>query len=594
MDSNWKSGLNRKIAACITSISVFVLLIILSYALINSYTNRLAANERYEVSLKYHNLVDELQNFTNQNISLLSGFSAYIQMKDDFTDDDISIYLDFLLRDRMDQIRNVGIFKDTTIFWMYPLEGNESAIGVDFSKVPGQAEQLKKVKETLQPLFVGPVDLVQGGVGFIVRVPLIKNDAYWGMVSIVLKADQAFGFIEDHELENRVIYLITQPDAPENVVYGDKKVLGMKPLKFTTKATIGGWDVYIAPKNGWNNYRSYYMITILVSILFGLILARFIYKYITNFDVVLKDKIELEKKFILDRFTKIYTREYFHLRVQEEFSLSHRRKYPISMVYFDLDHFKEVNDNYGHFTGDKVLLEVVDIVKKIIRYEDVFSRWGGDEFILLLPHTDLKGAALISERIREGIESNELNQKYGVTASVGCSQWVECEYMESWFSRTDKALYTSKNTGKNKVTVNDHLKEVRILVKMQWNTDWNSGHDGIDREHQMLLDRCNSIIERSLSHSNFNETVRNVEAFIHEMEIHFKNEIEILQSCAYPDVETHIRIHEQLIEQSKEVLQNTIDERITTLELMDFLIGVVMQEHIQEEDRKYFNCLKAF
>ncbi len=74
MDSNWKSGLNRKIAALITSISVFVLLIILSYALINSYTNRLAANERYEVSLKYHNLVDELQNFTNQNISLLSGF----------------------------------------------------------------------------------------------------------------------------------------------------------------------------------------------------------------------------------------------------------------------------------------------------------------------------------------------------------------------------------------------------------------------------------------------------------------------------------------------------------------------------------------
>ncbi len=216
--------------------------------MINSYTNRLAANERYEVSLKYHNLVDELQNFTNQNISLLSGFSAYIQMKDDFTDDDINIYLDYLLRDRMDQIRNVGIFKDTTIFWMYPLEGNESAIGVDFSKVPGQAEQLKKVKETLQPLFVGPVDLVQGGVGFIVRVPLIKNDAYWGMVSIVLKADQAFGFIEDHELENRVIYLITQPDAPENVVYGDKKVLGMKPLKFTAKASIGGWDVYIARK----------------------------------------------------------------------------------------------------------------------------------------------------------------------------------------------------------------------------------------------------------------------------------------------------------------------------------------------------------
>lgn len=299
-------------------------------------------------------------------------------------------------------------------------------------------------------------------------MPLTKNDTYWGMVSIVLRAENAFGFIENHSDRYNVEYLITHGDKPDEVIFGDRDVLNMQPLKFRIEDSLGGWDIYAVPNGGWNDQRGTLGIIFVIGFFINIMISRYIYSWIINYNKVLDDKIELEKKYILDRFTGIYTRDYFNLKVHEEFKNVERHGYPISMIYFDLDHFKNVNDTYGHATGDKVLLQVVDIVKSIIRESDIFARWGGDEFILLLPHADLRQAIEVSERIRYAIENLEINKSLGVTASLGCSQWKIMEYIESWFSRTDKALYASKNSGKNKVTSNDHNSEKNILVKVKW------------------------------------------------------------------------------------------------------------------------------
>jgi len=261
------------------------------------------------------------------------------------------------------------------------------------------------------------------------------------------------------------------------------------------------------------------------------------------------------------------------------------------MIYFDLDNFKNVNDNYGHATGDKVLLQVVDIVKSIIRSSDIFARWGGGEFILLLPNTNLNEVTKISERIRYEIENLEINKSLGVTASVGCSQWKTMEYIESWFSRTDKALYTSKNTGKNKVTSNDHNSEKNILVKVKWDKSWNSGNSIIDSEHEKILERCNLIIESSLRKDSFVETLRNLDVFIEDMNQHFSDEIKILRKTNYPNTDKHELIHSALIRKSKEICKRMELEEITSIELFVFLLEVVVEGHFRNEDVKYFKYL---
>jgi diguanylate cyclase (GGDEF)-like protein/hemerythrin-like metal-binding protein len=582
---------NRVQLASLVSVAVFLLLMFVSSMFLYNYSLRIQDDNENKVTVSYYSLSDEIRDFKNQNTSLLSGFASYIQMKDTFDDAEIYIYLDFLLRDHLDDIKNIGVFLDTTIRWMYPLEGNESAIGTDLSKVPGQAEDVKRVKEKLETLFVGPINLVQGGTAFIVRMPLLRNDAYWGMVSIVLKAENAFKYVDEYSEIHGVEYLITSADQKDAIIYGDGEILEMKPLKFRTEDSLGGWDVYVVPTGGWDNKIGLIIIVFSICVVICFMISWRIFIWVRSYNQVLSDKIELESKYILDRFTGIYTREYFNFRLKEEISHVQRNKYPISMIYFDLDHFKNVNDVYGHSSGDEVLLEVVNGVKTIIRTEDVFSRWGGDEFILLLPNTDLEGAKFVADRIRSRIESLEISKAYGVTASLGCSEWKPKEYLESWFLRTDRALYVSKNTGKNKVTVSDYKVEKNVLCKVDWDEASNSGCSIIDDEHREILNRCNVIVESALDQSSFDETVRNVEVLILEMEQHFNDEIQILKDIDYPEVDKHQRIHEALMKKTNAIFQKTIQRDITAVEFFTFLLLIVVEGHFKNEDVKYFEYL---
>lgn len=577
--------------AIFVSLVTFVLLMIISTGFLYNYYERIKEDNENNVIISYYSLSDEIRDFKNQNTSLLSGFEAYIQLKDTFEDSEIYSFLDFLLKNHLEDIRNIGVLKDTTIEWVYPLEGNESAIGRDLSKIPSQAEEVKRVKEKLETLFVGPVDLIQGGTAFIVRMPLLKENAYWGMVSIVLKAENAFKFVEKHSDVYNVDYLITSADKVDEIIYGNEKVLGMKPLKFRTEESLGGWDVYAVPTGGWDTNFGLFFFIMSGCIVISLLISGRIFYWMRDYSQVLSDKVELESKYILDRFTGIYTREYFNFRVKEEVSNGLRNKNPIAMIYFDLDRFKYVNDVYGHAAGDEVLLEVVSKVKSIIRLEDIFSRWGGDEFILLLPNTNLEGAILLSNRIRSEIESLEINKSYGVTASVGCSEWKQKEYFQSWFIRTDQALYLSKNEGKNKVTASDHNVEENILCKIDWNDSSNSGCSIIDDEHKMILERCNLIVESALEQSSFDETIRNVEMLILEMEQHFKDEIQILIEAGYPDVDKHQRIHDALMNKTQKLFQKTVQRDVTAVEFFSFLLLTVVEGHFKNEDTKYFQYL---
>lgn len=570
----------------------FVIMISVCALFLYNYAMQIKADNENKATVSFYSLNDEIRNFSNHNTSLLSGFSAFISSKDVYKDEEIIQYLHFLLKDHLDDIRNIGVAKDTTIQWVYPLKGNEGVIGTDLAKIPKQAEEVRRVKQNLETLFVGPVDLVQGGRAFIVRMPLIKENKYWGMVSIVLKAENAFKYVDRHAELFKMDYLITTSDDKEESIYGNESVRNKAPLKFKTDETLGGWNVYVVPKGGWNNNTVTLVFLFFISVMLCMFIATQIHDWMNDYSKALSDKVELEKKYIQDRFTGIYTREYFNFRLKEELSNALRNKYPVSMIYFDLDHFKSVNDLHGHATGDEVLLNVVSNVRAVIRTEDVFSRWGGDEFIILLPLTDYNGAGVLAERIRREIEASAINKAYGVTASMGYSEWKPNEYHESWFHRTDDALYKSKNTGRNRATGSDPNQSNEVLGWVDWNPDSNSGCTVIDLEHKAILDRCNQIVESALEQNGFDETIRNVEHLLIELEQHFIDEIQILREVNYPDLENHQRIHELLLKRTNEIFQKTIRRDITAMEFFKYLVLTVIEGHFQDEDKKYFEYLK--
>ncbi len=158
---------------------------------------------------------------------------------------------------------------------------------------------------------------------------------------------------------------------------------------------------------------------------------------------------KLEKLATTDGLTGILNRYAFNKFLEEEIYRAERYGTKFSIILFDIDNFKKINDTYGHLTGDEVLKETVNIVKKQIRKSDVFARWGGEEFIILLPNgTD---AVEVAEKIRKTIANSFFIGPEKITVSFGVTSFKEGDTINSIIKRADQALYLAKENGKNRV-----------------------------------------------------------------------------------------------------------------------------------------------
>ena len=132
-------------------------------------------------------------------------------------------------------------------------------------------------------------------------------------------------------------------------------------------------------------------------------------------------------------------------------SRSDRHDEPLTIILCDLDQFKTINDRYGHLIGDLVLNEFCRRIQSILRKGDCLGRWGGEEFILLLPHCPQQAGLALAEKLRTAIEATPFELAGSVTASFGVGQRLRAEPELSWLQRVDEALYAAKRAGRNRV-----------------------------------------------------------------------------------------------------------------------------------------------
>jgi two-component system cell cycle response regulator len=156
-----------------------------------------------------------------------------------------------------------------------------------------------------------------------------------------------------------------------------------------------------------------------------------------------------------DPLTKCFNKKYFVDTLNTEVSYSRRHKTPLSLIIFDLDHFKNINDTYGHIAGDHVLIEIAALVHHLLRTEDVFARYGGEEFVIILRGIGLDDAGILAERVRAAIEHHQFifgKERLPVTISVGVAQYDPVtEDPLAMVEAADGALYAAKHAGRNRV-----------------------------------------------------------------------------------------------------------------------------------------------
>jgi len=152
---------------------------------------------------------------------------------------------------------------------------------------------------------------------------------------------------------------------------------------------------------------------------------------------------------IHDALTGIYNRHGVNGLIEHQIAQHKRYQKDFSVIFFDIDLFKRVNDNYGHDIGDYVLENIAKIVSSEVRESDIFARWGGEEFILFLPKTQLQNAKALAEKLRKTIEEHAFSDIEKITCSFGVTTLQESDDKTSLLKRVDLLLYKAKESGRN-------------------------------------------------------------------------------------------------------------------------------------------------
>jgi len=176
-----------------------------------------------------------------------------------------------------------------------------------------------------------------------------------------------------------------------------------------------------------------------------------IFHEMKQYELKLQEKNrELELKSNVDGLTNLYNHRFLYEWLNEELERSNRHQRKLSIILFDIDYFKQINDNYGHIKGDEVLEKMGKIINEYVRISDIAGRFGGEEFLLILPETGIEAAYLLAERIRKSVEKSHFGLETKVTISGGVAEY-KIQTADEFINSADENLYKAKENGRNRI-----------------------------------------------------------------------------------------------------------------------------------------------
>ena len=309
---------------------------------------------------------------------------------------------------------------------------------------------------------------------------------------------------------------------------------------------------------------------------------------------------ELERVSATDSLTGIWNRTHFDRVIALELDRSIRFRHPVSLIYFDVDNFKQVNDTFGHQVGDAVLQELVGLTNSTIRLIDGFYRWGGEEFVVLAASTSYWKAATLAEKIRSKVEQHTFAGAGSVTVSLGVAEHMGSEKAQDWFRRVDDALYRAKRTGRNRVCVDPQgnsdvwaAEGGWSIVHLVWRDMYECGNPTIDREHRELFDLANALFDASFSSQAAPAAyMEALDKLMNHIAQHFADEEAVLEDHGYKKLESHRKAHAGLLARAYSLRASLAAGKGTLGDLVDFLANAVIAEHLFKADKDFFSLFQ--
>lgn len=440
---------NKKtvIKASLYGILISLIVFVSFYLGLNIELSRLKQQEKLNTTEEFIKYKSNLENLIFSKLILTRGYLAYIKTNPNISQEETTKYLSKLIDPNDKLIRNLSILKDTTIISAYPLNGNEKAIGKNLLDIPEQRDGVLKVKNNLKPIFTGPVNLVQGGSGFISRIPIIMEDgSYWGQLGIVINGDELLkqaGLLEKNT--SLKITIFNKLDYPNNPLFGDLGIINENPLIFDMSVEDLDWTIAVTPKNGWVNNTMFFLFWLIIITSISSVIG--ILVFLLNYT-----KYNFKTQATIDSLTKVHNRTYLYEYAIPSIIKNRKVNEIIAVLLIDLNDFKMINDIYGHNAGDETLKVTAKRLKVVCNKSDFVVRLGGDEFLVILnleKIDDLENITNLLYSITSKNFSFE-GKELSISVSIGSALYpVDSTDIEDTINVADKRMYEEKQIYKN-------------------------------------------------------------------------------------------------------------------------------------------------
>ncbi|WP_028535172.1 diguanylate cyclase [Paludibacterium yongneupense] len=309
----------------------------------------------------------------------------------------------------------------------------------------------------------------------------------------------------------------------------------------------------------------------------------------------------LDQQASTDALTGAWNRRQFDELAESELSRSQRYGQPISILLLDLDLFKKINDDYGHGEGDRVLQQVADCIRWTLRKSDSLTRWGGEEFIVLMPQTSLSQAVVLAERVRASIASHRIMEQDPVTASIGVAEFAPPETRDQWVARADAAMYRAKRAGRNRIEIDHVPGGVPVLTaprradvgQLLWSEHFATGNPSLDAQHRALFDDSNILLDAIRNGDSAHDIAERAEHLLHHVLRHFQEEESLLLAVKHPLIETYVALHKALAHGATEQLQRFRGGTLGSHILSRFFAHDLVAKHVLNDDHDFFTYLTA-
>lgn len=302
---------------------------------------------------------------------------------------------------------------------------------------------------------------------------------------------------------------------------------------------------------------------------------------------------------VTDALTGLLNRTGFSASFPMSVERAQRYERPLSVLILDLDHFKQVNDQFGHLMGDRVLVEFAKLIQAMTRQADALYRWGGEEFLIICHETPPDQVLQLGERILAKVRRHNFPTQKPMTVSAGMATLYPDDTMNRLIQRADEALYQAKDAGRDQIRVasrtSSHVPTESAselgFVQLNWKAAYTCGVPLIDEQHRSLFTHTNALLTSVLTEKSTEDIAARIDLLIDEVVQHFKDEEAILESAGYVDLEEHAALHRQLVSRALELLALFQKGTLGVGELFQFLANDVVARHMLIDDRKFFPCL---